>query len=74
MDPAYHAAQLIAEAAEQDAKAMVMLPIRIPARRIDGAVVELQVHPDGIVTAEIRIPGREYGPIPRDLPFGNDAA
>jgi hypothetical protein len=36
-------------------------PVRIPDAigRIDGAVVELQVGPDGIITAEIRIPARQ---------------
>jgi hypothetical protein len=35
---------------------MAMLPVRLPRGFIDGAVVELAQHPDGIITAEIRIP------------------
>jgi len=37
---------------------LAMLPVRIPAAAIDGSVVELHVE-EGVVTAEIRIPGRQ---------------
>jgi hypothetical protein len=42
MDPAYHALLLEHATALAD---------------LDGAVVELQVHPDDVLTAVIRIPG-----------------
>jgi hypothetical protein len=35
---------------------IAMLPVRIPRAAIDGAVVELAMQEDGIITAEIRIP------------------
>jgi hypothetical protein len=30
---------------------------------LDGAIAELSVRPDGTVTAEVRIPGPEYGQV-----------
>jgi hypothetical protein len=36
---------------------IAMLPVRLPRGPIDGAGVELAQHEDGIITAEIRIPG-----------------
>jgi hypothetical protein len=42
MDPQYHALLLEHAAALTD---------------LDGAVVELQVHPDDVLTATVRIPG-----------------
>jgi hypothetical protein len=39
-----------------DTVMLAMVPVRIDSRHVDGAVVELQVQPDGIVTAEVRIP------------------
>jgi hypothetical protein len=38
---------------------IAMVPVRIPAGAIDGAVVELQVHDGDIITAEVRIPARQ---------------
>lgn len=35
---------------------LAMLPVRLPADAVDGAVVELQVDADGILAAEVRIP------------------
>ena len=43
-----------------DGTVLAMLPVRVHASdvraELDGAVVELQVHHDGLVTAEARIP------------------
>ena len=45
MDPAVYALMLEHAAAQYDAEVL------------DGAIASLQAHPDGTVTAEIRIPG-----------------
>ncbi len=36
---------------------IAMLPVRIPRGPVDGAVVELAQDENGVITAEIRIPG-----------------
>lgn len=41
---------------------IAMLPVRIPRGKIDGAVVELAMQSDGIITAILRIPA----PQPQD--------
>ena len=56
MDPAYHARLLEAAAALPD----TWVPVRVPFNgdNLDGAVIELQLHPDeGIFTGQVRIPG-----------------
>lgn len=55
MDPAYHARLLEAAAAIPD----TWCPVRVPfdGGELDGAVIELQLHDDGIFTGQVRIPG-----------------
>lgn len=36
---------------------LALLPIRVPAGRLDGAVVELHQDEDGTLAADVRIPG-----------------
>lgn len=56
-DPAYHAASLTAAAAQHDADTWVQARIPFDGTDLDGAIVELQLHPDGIFTGSVRIPG-----------------
>lgn len=54
---------------------LAMVPVRIPAGNVDGAVVELAVHGDGVVTAEVRIPAPQVTEMRGTLPvagLGND--
>jgi len=45
-----------------DAKMFALIPVHVDAPHIDGAVVELHLSPDGIVSAEIRIPAPDRQP------------
>jgi hypothetical protein len=56
MDPRYHARLLEAAAAIPDTWVAVRVPY--DGTDLDGAIVELQLHPDdGTFTGQVRIPG-----------------
>ena len=64
MDPRHHARLLAAEAARDTwcearvpAADEIFAYAQLPPGAGDGAVIELQVHDDGLITGEVRIPG-----------------